>query len=65
MLNSLTLPFPGTATNPLSLVPGEMRQNLESVNFNLDEDDFQKISEIDRNFHYLRPQDWYGLPYWD
>lgn len=55
----------GTATNPLSLIPEEMKQNLDSCSFDLDVDDFKEIAKIDRAFHYLRPQDWYGLPYWD
>lgn len=55
----------GVGTNPLSLVPSEMEQNLDSFSFDLDEEDFKVIAGIDRDFHYLRPQDWYGLPYWN
>ena len=55
----------GVGTNPLSLIPSEMQQNLDSFLFDLDEADFTAIRELDCNFHYLRPQDWYGLPYWE
>ena len=37
-------------------------QNLDSLGFELDEDDMAKIAALDRNFHYLRPNDWYGIP---
>ncbi|EGD76485.1 aldo/keto reductase [Salpingoeca rosetta] len=52
----------GTVVIPKSTHDHRIRQNIESVGFELDEEDMQKIAALDRNFHYLRPNDWYGIP---
>lgn len=53
-----------TATMPMTLRQNEMEANLSTGALILDDQDLTKIRELDRNHHYLRPEEWYGLPYW-
>lgn len=55
----------GVATMPMTLHENEMKGNLRTGELVLDDDDFAKIKTLDRGYHYLRPDQWYGLPYWD
>lgn len=55
----------GVATMPMTLHENEMAGNLKTGELVLDDDDFAKIRTLDRGYHYLRPETWYGLPYWD
>lgn len=52
------------ATMPMTLKGNEMEGNLSTGTLTLDKEDLAQIRTLDRNHHYLRPQDWYGLPYW-
>ncbi|KAJ9456084.1 NADPH-dependent D-xylose reductase II [Diplonema papillatum] len=55
----------GSAAVPMTLHETEMRANLATGSLlELDEEDLRQIGHLDRNHHYLRPEDWYGLPYW-
>jgi len=55
----------GVATMPMSLHEAELRQNLTVGTWALDAADMDKMASLDKNYHYLNPQDWYGLPLWD
>ena len=50
---------------PFSLKLNEMKENLDIWKFTLTEEDMVEISKIDKKHHYLRPDDWFGLPLWD
>lgn len=52
----------GTVVIPKSTNPDRLKQNIGVMDFDLDEADMAAIKGLDRNFHYLRPNDWYGLP---
>ncbi|CAM9838355.1 unnamed protein product [Choristocarpus tenellus] len=53
----------GTVTLPKSVTPSRIVENLASVHeWELDEVDMDDIRALDRNYHYLRPIDWYGVP---
>eukprot|EP00056_Hartaetosiga_gracilis_P004033 m.70695 g.70695 ORF g.70695 m.70695 type:complete len:335 (-) comp11677_c0_seq1:38-1042(-) len=52
----------GTVVIPKSTNPGRQLQNISVTDFELDDEDMKKIAALDRNFHYLRPVDWYGIP---
>ena len=43
----------GTAVIPKSVNPGRIRENIESINLNLDSVDMDRIQELDRNFRYV------------
>jgi diketogulonate reductase-like aldo/keto reductase len=43
----------------------EMRENLSVFHFELDDEDNAAIAALELRHHYLRPEDWYGLPLWD
>ena len=49
---------------PMTLKLSEMEANLRTGTLTLDSEDLAQIRSLDRNHHYLRPLDWYGLPYW-
>eukprot|EP00755_Sulcionema_specki_P021959 Sspe_Gene.75348::Locus_47082_Transcript_1_1_Confidence_1.000_Length_1432::g.75348::m.75348/K00002/AKR1A1, adh; alcohol dehydrogenase (NADP+) len=55
----------GVATMPMTLKDNEMIANLRTGELVLDDEDLQMIRSLDRKYHYLRPESWYGLPYWD
>jgi len=55
----------GVGTTPLTFNVNEMEANLTTGTLTLDESDLAEIRTLDKNHHYLRPEDWYGLPYWD
>ena len=50
----------------MTLHENEMRSNLRTgAVLTLDDADMAEIRTLDRNHHYLRPENWYGLPYWE
>lgn len=55
----------GVCTMPMTIKESEMRQNLDIFNFELDDEDNAAIAKLEQRHHYLRPEDWYGLPLWD
>jgi diketogulonate reductase-like aldo/keto reductase len=55
----------GVATMPFSLKENEMKENLDIWKFTLTDEDMDQIATLDKGFHYLRPDDWFGLPLWD
>lgn len=54
----------GVATPPFSLHENEMKQNLTVGQWALNDEDMEAIKSVDKDFHYLRPEAWYGLPLW-
>lgn len=55
----------GVATMPMSLHEDELRQNLTVGTWALDEEDMDAMARLDKDYHYLNPNDWYGLPLWN
>eukprot|EP01064_Diplonema_japonicum_P005610 TRINITY_DN13734_c0_g1_i1.p1 TRINITY_DN13734_c0_g1~~TRINITY_DN13734_c0_g1_i1.p1 ORF type:complete len:358 (+),score=98.46 TRINITY_DN13734_c0_g1_i1:40-1113(+) len=56
----------GVATMPMTLHESEMKSNLQTgALLTLDDEDMAEIRKLDKSYHYLRPEQWYGLPYWD
>jgi diketogulonate reductase-like aldo/keto reductase len=55
----------GVATMPFSLKQNEMEQNLDIWKFTLTDEDMEQMATLDKGLHYLRPDDWFGLPLWD
>lgn len=55
----------GTAVIPKSVSPGHIRQNLEAVDINLDTEDMNRISELDKEYRYIDGSLWAmeGSPY--
>lgn len=55
----------GTAVIPKSTTPKHIRQNLESINVNLDREDMEKIIGIDKEYRYIDGSLWTkdGSPY--
>lgn len=51
-------------TPPFSLKEGELRENLTVGDWALDEEDMVLMQSLDKDYHYLRPEAWYGLPLW-
>ena len=47
-----------------SLKENELRENLTVGSWALDDEDMEQIATLDKEFHYLRPDAWYGLPLW-
>ena len=54
----------GVGTPPFSLYEDELRENLGVGSWALDDSDMAEIRALDKDFHYLRPDSWYGLPLW-
>jgi len=54
----------GIGVPPFSLKENELRENLTVGSWSLDEEDMAAIATVDKDFHYLRPEAWYGLPLW-
>lgn len=55
----------GVCTMPMTIKEREMRENLSVFHFELDDEDNAAIAALELRHHYLRPEDWYGLPLWD
>lgn len=55
----------GVATPPFSLYENELRENLTVGDWELDDAAMAAIAELDKDYHYLRPESWYGLPLWN
>ncbi len=55
----------GVSTSPHTLKENEMQQNLDIFDFELSAEDMAAIRKLELGHHYLRPDTWYGLPYWD
>lgn len=55
----------GVATPPFSLYENELRENLTVGDWELDDDAMKEIADVDKDYHYLRPESWYGLPLWN
>jgi len=54
----------GVCVPPFSLYENELRENLKVGDWALDEEDMVEIATLDKAYHYLRPEAWYGLPLW-
>ena len=54
----------GVATMPFTLKANEMAENLDIWKFTLDDEDMAQMASLDKNHHYLRPADWFGLELW-
>lgn len=54
----------GVGVPPFSLKENELRENLTVGSWALDDEDMEQIATLDKEFHYLRPDAWYGLPLW-
>ena len=55
----------GVATPPFSLREKELRENLTVGDWELDAEGMAEMATLDKDFHYLRPESWYGLPLWN
>jgi len=54
----------GVGTPPFSLKENELRMNLTVGSWELSGDDMEAMKSLDKDYHYLRPDSWYGLPLW-
>lgn len=45
-----------------SVTPSRIAENISVYDFTLTDDDMAAINALDRNFHFLRPNDWYQIP---
>jgi len=52
----------GTVALPKSVNPSRVVENASIFDFVLDEEDLAAIAKLDRDFHFLRPNDWHGVP---
>ena len=52
----------GTICIPKSVREERLKQNIDLFGFELSADDMSRIAALDRNYHYLRPNEWYGIP---
>jgi diketogulonate reductase-like aldo/keto reductase len=52
----------GTVVIPKSVTPSRIAENISVYDFTLTDDDMAAINALDRNFHFLRPNDWYQIP---
>jgi len=52
----------GLVTVPKSVNPQRIAANLHVFDFSLTDQEMKEISLLDRNYHFLRPEDWYGIP---
>jgi len=52
----------GTIPLPKSVNPDRLRSNISVFDFSLTQEEMLLIKSIDKNFRYLRPFDWYGIP---
>lgn len=51
----------GTSVIPKSVNPGRLKQNFESINFKLSEDEMNRIAKLDKHFRYVNGAFW-ALP---
>jgi len=52
----------GVCVVPKSCNMNRIKENIDIFNFSLDEQDMEEIQKIDKNYHFLRPSQWYGIP---
>ena len=52
----------GTVVLAKSINPSRIIENASIFDFTLDDEDNAAIAKLDRDFHFLRPVDWYGIP---
>jgi len=47
---------------PKSVSPQRIKENISIFDFTLSDEDMKQMSTLDKNYHFLRPNDWYGIP---
>jgi len=52
----------GTVPLPKSVNEDRIKENISVFDFELSQDEMEQIAKIDKNYRFLRPQDWYGIP---
>ncbi|XXQ39019.1 NADP-dependent oxidoreductase domain-containing protein [Plasmodiophora brassicae] len=52
----------GTVVLPKSVHEERIASNIDVYDFQIEDDDMRLIATLDKNHHYLRPNDWYGIP---
>jgi len=52
----------GTCVNPKSVSQERLFENLNTFDFTLDETDMDQIASLNRNYRFLRPGEWWGVP---
>jgi len=52
----------GTCPCPKSINPNRLKENFALFDFTLTEEEMKRIQKIEKNYRFLRPFDWYGIP---
>eukprot|EP01101_Sappina_pedata_P011388 TRINITY_DN7664_c0_g1_i1.p1 TRINITY_DN7664_c0_g1~~TRINITY_DN7664_c0_g1_i1.p1 ORF type:complete len:322 (+),score=153.32 TRINITY_DN7664_c0_g1_i1:30-995(+) len=52
----------GVVALPKSVTPSRIQENFSVSDFELSQEDFDKITSIDRKYRFLNPDDWYQVP---
>jgi len=55
----------GTIVIPKSTNEARINDNFHVMDFKLDDTDLAEIKQLDKNFHYLNPEQWYKIPIFD
>lgn len=51
----------GTVVLPKSVHSDRIKQNIDLFDFELTEKEMEDIAGLDKNHHFLRPNDWYAV----
>merc|ERR1711991_989248 len=52
----------GTVPLAKSVTPSRIKANIDIFNFSLTDEQMQEFALLDKDYHYLRPNEWYGIP---
>lgn len=54
-----------TVVIPKSINPQRIKENISVFDFALSSEEMQQISSLNRNYRFVNPIDWWGIPYFD
>jgi len=53
----------GTIAIPKSVTPERIKENIDSLDFDLSSEDVAQLDALNRNYRFVDPSEWWGIPY--
>jgi len=55
----------GTMVIPKSVNPNRIEENIDVFDFSLNKKEMRQLNSLNRNYRYVEPKGWWGVPYFD